>query len=65
MTFDQIKTRCEGKNCPSKNNCLRFLDKNPETIAAALWIRREAGTSACDMYRPINVVSTFAEVGAE
>lgn len=59
MTFDQIRTRCEGKN-----NCPRFLDKNPETIAAALWIRRESGASACDIYRPINVVSTFAEGGA-
>lgn len=51
---------CEGKNCPSKKNCRRFTDRDAcEAVPAALWIRREAGTSACDMYRPIEVVSTF------
>lgn len=53
---------CEGSKCPSKNNCRRFTERNRhESIAAALWLRREAGTSACDMYLPIEVVSTFRE----
>lgn len=57
---------CEGLHCPSKNNCRRHAEKNRhDSVAAALWIRREAGDSACDMYQPINVVSTFAEGGAE
>ena len=58
--------RCEGNNCPSKNNCRRYTERNShESVPAVLWIRREAGTSACDMYLPIEVVSTFNAVESE
>ncbi len=51
---------CEGQKCPSANNCRRFVErKSQESVPAALWVRREAGASACDMYLPITVVSTF------
>ena len=53
-------TSCEGSKCPSAKNCRRYTERNShESVPAALWIRREAGASACDMYLPIEVVSTF------
>lgn len=57
-------TRCDGGTCPSKNNCRRYTERKTKgdyIINAALWARREAGTSACDMYLPINAVSTFKD----
>lgn len=55
-------TRCDGGNCPSKANCRRYTErfvKADYVSRAALWLRREAGASACDLYMPIEVVSTF------
>lgn len=58
--MNQPFATCEGRNCPSKTNCRRFTERSTvEAVPAALWIRREAGASACDMYLPIEVVSTF------
>ena len=55
-------TTCEGMNCPSKKNCKRYTErKREDALPAAIWIRREAGSSACDMYLPIVVISTFKE----
>ena len=57
-----IFSTCEGIKCSSKDNCRRHTERNRyEAVPAALWIRREAGTSACDMYQPINAVSTFKD----
>lgn len=56
-------TTCEGGNCPSKTNCRRFTERKSqkESIAAALWVRREAGSSACDMVDFVDQVTTFKE----
>lgn len=54
-------TNCLGTNCPSKNNCKRFVDREEHSIPAAIHARREAGASACDMYLPIKVLSTFED----
>lgn len=60
--MSSVFSTCEGSKCPSKTNCRRYTERNShESVAAALWLRREAGTSACDMYLPIEVVSTFKE----
>ena len=57
-----IFSTCEGIKCSSKDNCRRHTERNRyEAVPAALWIRREAGDSACDMYQPINAVSTFKD----
>ena len=57
-----IFSTCEGSKCPSKNNCRRHTErKHSESVPAALWIRREAGASACDMYLPVASVSTFKD----
>lgn len=64
MTLPYNVARCDGGSCPSKRNCLRYLERktnNEYVVNAALWIRREAGASACDMVIFDNVVSTFAE----
>lgn len=56
------KTRCAGNDCPSKTNCHRFtMPRNEEATPAALYVRREAGDSACDLYAPVNPVTTFQE----
>ena len=53
---------CEGSKCPSKDNCIRHTERNLyEAVPAALWARREAGASACDMYFPVASVSTFKD----
>lgn len=58
--MNQIFSTCEGIRCHSKDNCRRHIErKNTEAVPAALWLRREAGDSACDMYLPIEVVRTF------
>jgi hypothetical protein len=57
-------TRCArlGNNCPSKRNCHRHEDpRDIEFTDAALYVRREAGASACDMVSFINQVTTFKE----
>ena len=60
--MNQQKTTCAGNNCPSKSNCHRFtMPRNEESVAAALYVRREAGDSACDMFAPVNAVSTFKD----
>ena len=57
-----IFSTCEGSKCPSKDNCSRHTKRNHyEAVPAALWIRREAGASACDMYLPVASVSTFKD----
>lgn len=57
---------CEGSKCPSQKNCRRHVERNiHESVPAALWIRRDPGASACDMYMPINVMSTFASADTE
>jgi hypothetical protein len=56
------KTRYAGTGCPSKTNCHRFtMPRNEEATPAALYVRREAGDSACDLYAPVNPVTTFRE----
>lgn len=58
--MSSVFSTCEGSKCPSKANCRRHTERNyHESIPAALWVRREAGASACDMYVPVEVVSTF------
>lgn len=64
MPLPHDVARCDGGNCPSKRNCKRYLERKSKgdyVVNAALWIRREAGASACDMVIFDNVVSTFAE----
>ena len=57
-----IFSTCEGIKCSSKDNCRRHTERNRyEAVPAALWIRREAGASACDMYLPVASVSTFKD----
>jgi len=56
----QPKTHCAGNGCPSKTNCQRFTaPRDQDSVPAALYVRREAGCSACDMYDPVNVMTTF------
>ena len=56
------KTRCAGTGCPSKANCHRFtMPRDSESVPAALYVRREAGASACDLFLPVNPVTTFRE----
>lgn len=56
-------TICDGGNCPSKTNCKRYTERkcHPETMPAALWVRREAGANACDMVSWVKAVTTFKE----
>lgn len=64
MPLPHDVARCDGGNCPSKRNCLRYLERNTNNeyvVNAALWIRREAGASACDMVIFANPVTTFTE----
>lgn len=60
--MNQPKTLCakQGNTCHSKKNCKRFTaPRNEEFIEAALYVRREAGSTACDMYEPVKVLTTF------
>lgn len=63
MTLPDYATRCDGQQCPSRNNCKRYTERNDKDYVtwAALWARREAGSSACDMLIPIEVVTTFKD----
>jgi len=57
-----IMAYCDGGNCPSKKNCQRYTAKRPaEYLRAALWLRRDAGASACDMVVFNAIVTTFKD----
>lgn len=58
---DDFGFACKGYLCPSKTNCKRASDSNRNRTFAAFHNRREAGDSACVMYLPIKVVSTFKD----
>lgn len=65
MTISANTARCDGGNCPSKTNCRRYTERSGQgdyILKAALWVRREAGATACDMVMWINPVTTFVEV---
>lgn len=53
--------KCTGESCPSATNCKRYTERGLSDNAtyAAFWARREAGSSACESYLPVTVVSTF------
>jgi hypothetical protein len=55
--------RCDGGNCPSRNHCARFLERNiPKGVTAlyaAFHTRREAGSDACESIIPVARLSTF------
>lgn len=56
--------RCDGGQCPSRMNCRRYTErhvKGEHITQAALWARREAGSSACDMWIPVRIVTTFKD----
>lgn len=60
--------RCDGGNCPSKNNCRRYTERKVQgdyVVNAALWLRREAGADACDSLIAVNPISTFNAVESE
>lgn len=63
MSLSYNKARCSGQQCPSANNCRRYTERHvPKGVIAsfaALYLRREAGDSACDQFIPVEVVSTF------
>lgn len=62
MTLPINAARCDGGNCPSKKNCQRYTAPRSEDFTrAALWLRREAGASACDMVIFVEPVTTFRE----
>ena len=61
-TSDAFGFRCAGTACPSATNCKRCVDKSMEgALVAAFHVRREAGDSACRMYLPVKLVTTFKE----
>lgn len=62
MSLPANVSRCPGFRCPSAMNCRRFKELRSGTLQAAFYARREAGTSACEHYLPVKVVSTFAAV---
>lgn len=45
-------TRCPGGDCPSRLSCARFLDRGNggQVVLAALYARRDPGSSACPDY---------------
>lgn len=51
--------RCSGARCPSAMNCRRYTERATGGEYAALYARRHAGDTACDMYSPIVPASTF------
>lgn len=64
MALNRDIARCDGGNCPSKHNCLRYTERKVNgdyVVNAALWVRREAGANACDMVMFINQASTFKD----
>lgn len=58
---DDFGFACKGYLCPSRQNCKRATDTNPNRMFAAFHNRREAGDSACTMYLPIKVITTFKD----
>jgi hypothetical protein len=64
MSLPEDVARCDGGNCPSKKNCRRYTERSVKgdyVVNAALWLRREAGDSACDMVIWVEPVTTFKE----
>lgn len=64
MPLPNDVARCDGGNCPSKRNCKRYLERKSKgdyVVNAALWLRREAGASACDMVIFDKPVTTFTD----
>lgn len=62
MSLPMDAARCDGGNCPSKKNCRRYTERSVKgdyVVNAALWLRREAGDSACDMVIWVEPVTTF------
>lgn len=64
MSLPYDVARCNGNNCPSRNHCARYLERNipkgQEGRFAAFDSRREAGADACDSLIPVNRHSTFS-----
>lgn len=57
-----ITPLCDGGNCPSKRNCHRYTAPRPQEFTrAALLLRREAGSNACDLVIFVKPVTTFVE----
>lgn len=61
MSLANDVARCSGQDCPSATNCKRYTERgsSDRVLYAAFWARREAGSSACESYLPVTVVSTF------
>lgn len=62
MNTNHIQCERTSNDCPSKRNCNRH--ESPRSLdfpAAALYVRRPAGSNACDLVQFINVVTTFKE----
>lgn len=51
--------RCAGIRCPSMMNCRRHTERATGGEYAALYARRDVGSSACDMYMPIVPAGIF------
>lgn len=65
--LENYVARCDGGNCPSKKNCRRYAERISNDlymVRAALWLRRDAGASACDMVIWIDRVTTFKDATA-
>ena len=58
---DDFGFACKGYLCPSRANCKRATDTSPNRTFAAFYNRREAGDSACSMYLPVKLVTTFKD----
>ena len=63
MSLSPTIARCDGGNCPSQRNCKRYLQRQMTDgcFKAALWLRREAGASACDLVIWDKPVTTYVE----
>ena len=64
MSLSPTIARCDGGTCPSQRNCKRYLERKSKgdyVVNAALWLRREAGASACDMVIFDKPVTTFTD----
>lgn len=52
--MSQSKKRCAGLGCPSMKHCNRYctdaVGGADDIEYAALWVRREAGATACDQF---------------
>lgn len=63
MSLTNDVARCSGQDCPSATNCKRYTERgsSDRVCHAAFWARREAGSTACESYLPVELVSTFKE----